>query len=331
MKLAVICSAHGFGHLGRQLAMLPMLQRSKDVKSVVLYTAVPEEVVRAWMPDAQVVPWQVDVGLLQKDSVREDPRGTLPLLARHCSEEKIEALADHLRGVDAVLVDVAPAGLEAARRAGCRSLAIGNFDWSWIYRHYPVLSLWSDRFAGWQAPHRGLSLWPGPGLSGFSSVEAGGLLARKAERAWRGPADKKKILVCFGGFGLQDLEQRLQPVPGVLYLLAPPMPRLDRPDCLYVDDVPFPELLAGADIVFSKPGYGILGECLRAGTPMLYLHRQGFPEAPFLERVMQTRGDVCVTGSLSTAIEQINSQKGPDPVDAPVERVADQVLHLLCS
>jgi hypothetical protein len=326
LKLAIVCSAHGFGHLGRQLALLPLLKARASVR---VFTAVPEAVVHNWAPDVQVVPWFVDVGLRQLDSIREDPEGTLPLLEQRCSEEKIDLLAAQLRGVDACLVDVAPAGLEAARRAGCRTLAMGNFDWAWIYRHYPVLSFWAERFAGWQAGHQGLSLWPGPGLQGFAATQQGGLLARRAERAWRGPLGKKTVLVCFGGFGLADLETFLPVIPGVVYLLAPPMPRLDRPDCIFVDDVPFPELLLGADVVFTKPGYGILGECLRAGVPMVFQHRAGFPEAPYLEAVMWSRGDVALQGSMAEALARIWSQQRPEVVDAPVERVGERVRELL--
>ena len=326
MKLAILCSAHGFGHLGRQLALLPHLQLRASVE---VFTTVPEVVVHNWAPSARVVPWSMDVGLRQLDSTHEDPAGTLPLLEERCSEEQIDQLAARLRGVEACLVDVAPAGLEAARRAGCRTLAVGNFDWAWIYAHYPVLADWAQRFSGWQAGHRGLSLWPGPGLHGFAATQQAGLLARRAERAWRGPAGKKTVLVCFGGFGLAKLEQVLPLIPGVVYVLAPPMPRLDRPDCIFVDDVPFPELLLGADVVFTKAGYGILGECLRAGVPMVFQHRAGFPEAPSLEAVMRARGDVELQGSMQAALEKIWSRPRPEPLDAPTERIAEQVRNML--
>ncbi len=326
MKLAILCSAHGFGHLGRQLALLPYLQSQASVQ---VFTAVPEGVVHNWAPEARVVPWSMDVGLRQLDSTHEDPEGTLPLVVERCAEEKIDLLAEQLRGVDACVVDVAPAGLEAARRAGCRTLAVGNFDWAWIYGHYPVLRDWAKQFADWQAGHVGLSLWPGPGLQGFAKVQAGGLLARRAERAWRAPRSSKTVLVCFGGFGLADLESFLPAIPRVTYVLAPPMPRLSRPDCLYVDDVPFPELLLGADVVFTKAGYGILGECLRAGVPMVFQHRAGFPEAPSLETVMRARGDVELQGSMPEALDKIWSRQRPEPVDAPVERVAEQVWNML--
>ena len=113
MRVAIVVSAHGFGHLARQLAVGEALASSGA--RPVYFTAVPEPVVRADTRDAQVVPWMVDVGIVQRDSLTEDVPATVERLGARCADDRIDALAERLRGMDRVVVDVAPAALEDAR------------------------------------------------------------------------------------------------------------------------------------------------------------------------------------------------------------------------
>lgn len=286
MKLAIVCSAHGFGHLTRQLAVAEAL-RAEGVDPAI-FTAAPPSIVEATLPSPRLRPWVVDVGIAQRDSLTEDLDETLRRLDEVCSERQIDALAEELGGFDRVVVDTAPAGLEAARRAGVEAIAVGNFEWAWLYGQYPRLRQWAARFEAWQRPHLGLELWPGPGLQAFRSVERFGLVARQREPH---ALPQGSVLVSFGGFGLADLDARLPEVPGVTWVISPPMTRLERPDVLWVEDVPYPALVAGAELVLTKPGYGILAEAMSTGTPIAYLDRGAFPEAASLVAVLEERGD----------------------------------------
>lgn len=287
--IALVCSAHGFGHVARQLALGQALVARGAELSVL--TAAPPALVAETLPGVTVHPWAVDVGISQPDSLTEDLLATRTLLDQRCSDAAIDALARHLDRYDRVVVDIAPAALEAARRAAVPALAVGNFDWAWIYRHYPALTDWAARLSGWQAPHPAVALRPGPDLTGFAHTTTMGLLGRVAPAH---PLPPRSVLVSFGGLGLRHLDRALPRLPGVTWVLAPPCPRLARPDCLYVEDVAYPALVAGAAAVFTKPGYGILAECSLAGTPIAWVPRGAFPEAPFLTRAMAARGDQAV-------------------------------------
>lgn len=281
----------------------------------VFFTAAPEPLIRATLPAAEVRQWVVDVGLVQSDGLHADVEATRELLDRVCSDQAIDRLAIALSGFDRAVVDCAPAALEACRRAKVPALAVGNFDWAWIYRHYPPLAGWAECFAAWQAPHPAISLTPGPGMRGFASETPWGAVGRvRPPHRAVGP-DEKGVLVSFGGFGLSDLERRLPIIPGVRYILSAPMPRLDRPDCVRVDGVPYPALVAGADAVFTKPGYGILTEASLAGTPIVWVDRSDWPESAYLEVEMWRRGDVKVTDGLVRALSKLWSW--PPPIPAP--------------
>ncbi len=337
MRVAIVCSAHGFGHVTRELVIAEALEARGA--EVVLFTAAPAAIVGA----RPVVPWVADVGIAQRDSLTEDVDATLARLEEVASEARVDALAAALAGFDRVVVDVAPPALEAARRAGVPALAVGNFDWAWIYRHYPPLTGWAARFAAWQAPHPGLFLAPGPGMHGFASVEGFGIVGRRGPRdvggAPRGGSApppheehvERTVLVCFGGFGLDGVDGWLPRMPGVTWIVAPPMPRIARPDVRYVDDVPFPALVAGADALLTKPGYGILAEATLAGTPIVWVERGTFPEAPHLEVAMRARGDVKVEGTGAAAVAAALVARWARPRPAPARsdapgRVAARIL-----
>lgn len=325
-RVALVCSAHGFGHTTRQLALAAALRRLGA--EPVLFSAAPRALVDERLPGLELRPWWVDVGIAQRDSVHEDLPRTLALLAERCAEAAVDRLAAALAGFDRVVVDTAPAGLEAARRAGVPALAVGNFDWPWIYRHYPELSALAERLAHWQAAHVGLQITPGPGLSGFQAVERFGLLG-KPSSPMRLASEGRTVLVSFGGFGLDAVDQLLPVMSGVTWVLAPPMLRLHRPDVIYAEGLPFPALVAGADAVLTKPGYSIFAEAALAGTPLVWISRGAFPEAPAIEAAMRERGDVKVgEGGVGQALEQVWSRPRAEPVDGgEADRLAGRVLR----
>jgi hypothetical protein len=286
VRVALVCSAHGLGHVARQLALgRALVEEGADVTVV---TAAPAAFVADTLPEAAVLPWVVDVGIAQRDSLHEDLAETRRRLDTVASEAAIDRLADALRDFDRVVADTAPTALEAARRAGVSVVAVGNFDWAWTYEAYPELADWATRFRAWQAPHTGLSLSPGPGLTGFAVTEEFGPLGRSAPPAGLPPCS---VLVSFGGFGLDAMDALLPEIPGVTWVAAAPTSLPARPDCRVVSGVPYPALVAGADAVFTKPGYGILVEAMLSGARLVWVDRGAFPEAAHLARAMAARRD----------------------------------------
>jgi hypothetical protein len=108
---------------------------------------------------------------------------------------------------------------------------------------------------------------------------------RKAEvlRRLGVPGGARLVLVTFGGMGL-DTEGRWPRLPRIQWLLAAGC-GYRRPDCHRLDavGVPFVDLMASADLVVTKPGYGTFTEAACNGTAVLYARRQDWPESPHLE------------------------------------------------
>jgi hypothetical protein len=112
------------------------------------------------------------------------------------------------------------------------------------------------------------------------------------------------------------------------------MAPLHREDALFVTGIPYPSLVATVDAVLTKPGYGIYTEAALAGTPLIWLDRGAFPEAPWLEDAMRARGDVKVgtvdgqdlPAQIAGALALRWAGGAPLPVDADgAERIVDRV------
>ena len=78
MRIAAVCSAHGFGHLTRQLALAARWQAAGA--EVTFFSAAPRAILDESLPGARLRPWTVDVGIRQHDSLTEDLPETLRLL-----------------------------------------------------------------------------------------------------------------------------------------------------------------------------------------------------------------------------------------------------------
>jgi len=88
-------------------------------------------------------------------------------------------------------------------------------------------------------------------------------------RAMDVPDDRLLVLVSFSGRGLDLPLERIAHDEG-LTILSPPA-ALPRP-------LEYQDLVAAADLVISKPGYGIVSECVANGTPLMYTSRGQFVE-----------------------------------------------------
>jgi hypothetical protein len=360
---AFVTTAHGYGHAGRQMEVIRTLLARHPAARAVVLSAAPDAIFhdylggdREVMGRVTLVPFRADVGIVQRDGITMDRDGTLRALADAFGDEVgavdrlASVLASHRPAV--VVGDVPAVAFAAAARIGVPSVAVGNFDWAWIYGSYaerdPAFAPWERLCARWQSRATvAVHLEPGPPLTGFPRVVEGGLLARAllveagGIRARLGvPAGHRAVLASFGGHGLHDAARRIPVLPGVTWIVAGPMEDLGRPDTRFARDVPYLALLAACDAVFTKPGYGIVSEAARHRTRLLYTDRGDFPEYPWLVRWMHEQvpaayvpsaelgtegGAVCV----AAALEGLFAQPERWPEGAPgAERVAEVVEGL---
>jgi hypothetical protein len=102
------------------------------------------------------------------------------------------------------------------------------------------------------------------------------------------PDDRPVTLVSFGGFGLEQLPlDRLDCLAdwsvlltsrGATAVTAPPGVHVVAEERLYGSGLRYEDLVYAADVVLTKPGYGIIADCVANDTAMLYTSRGRFAE-----------------------------------------------------
>jgi L-arabinokinase len=319
-------------------------------------------------------PLECDTGVVQLDSLTVDVAETLRQASTfHATfEERVAREADALRRWNATLVagDIPPLAFAAGRRAGVPSIALGNFSWDWIYESYeetPAMApaLVATVRAAYRQASLALRLPLHAGFEPFARVQDVPLIARRSLRTSEEvrdrfglPRDDVLVLPSFGGYGLRDVDVAAlsdlratvvatadlgaarrgdSPDTGRMSGLLPANVRLLPERDLHAAGFRYEDLVAAADVVITKPGYGIIAECAANDTALLYTPRGRFPEYDVLVREMPryvrcafiSNGDLCA-GRWQAAVDGVLRQPpvaGPDTSGA--ERVAEVLLAAL--
>jgi L-arabinokinase len=310
LTVALAVSGHGFGHAVRCAEVArALLERGARVK---LRTDAP-----TWLfpPAAEQLGspgWPLDVGVAQHDGLEldiDETRRRWTAFARELgtrAEAEARVLREHR--VDLVLGDIPPLAFVAAARAGLPAAALGNFSWDWIYAAWPdfesIVDVIRVAYAGADRLYRLPFHSTAPdALSAFARVEDVPLIARRAARprcqvrAELGlPARARVVLVSFGGFAAHGLDVRaLGRWADYTFVLTPPvaLTATDLPAnvvALNQSPADYVSLLGASDVVVTKPGYGIVADCLANRVAVLFTDRGPFREYDVLAEQLPRLG-----------------------------------------
>lgn len=349
-QIVFYISGHGLGHASRDLEVVESLvARRPDARIVVRSSASPWFFRTFAGGSIELQPAEVDTGVVQIDSLRLDEDETARRAATFYAafDERADAEAAVLTTLNASVVvgDVPPLAFAAADRARVPSIAISNFTWDWIYQGYPQFERLApgviDVIRGAYArTTRALRLPMHGGFEPMAGVTRDiPLIARHASqpttstrRRLRIADDAVMVLASFGGYGLQlpyDEIARDNRFTLVVtgHEMATNLP--DVGDVVIARDIPYADLVAAADVVVSKPGYGIVSECIANGTALLYTARGRFAEhevmVAAMPRVLRCRfipQEDLLAGRWAEAIDALVEQP------APAERVATNGSHV---
>jgi L-arabinokinase len=314
--LVYYISGHGFGHASRSIEVVNAVLERRPELPVHIRTAAPR-----WLFDLTVRgrftfdAVTTDPGVVQHDSLSLDAVETVRRADAYV--DGLAAAAGHeaqvLRDLDAafVVADIPPLGLEAARLADVPATALGNFTWDWIYRDYPGGGAAADAIGEvYRRAQRAFRLPLAGGFETFAEVTDLPFIARHARhspadtRARLGLPEGRLALVSFGGYGVSGIDlDALSRTAGWTLLVSASVPfgpdgvplgsarargalfPLDEP-AMYAEGLRYQDVVAAVDVVVTKPGYGIISECLANDTALLYTDRGHFIEYDVLVREM---------------------------------------------
>lgn len=306
-RLLAAVSHHGLGHLAQAAPVLNALHATRPDLEFLIWSGVPNAALAARVTAPfELRPEPADVGLAMHDAVRVDlARSRDAYLEFHQDwEARVAREADWLRvqRVDAVLADVACLPLAAAARAGLPGVALCSLNWVDIAAAYlaeqpgmaRVLEQMAAAYRSAQVFLRATPAMPMGWLDNLETVPpiaARGVDGRVELRARLGLAESQRLVLI--GFG------------GIAHQAAAPLPLLDGVCWLTPDDWPagradlisfsraglsFIDLVASADALVTKVGYGSFVEAAAASLPVLYIDRPDWPETPFLAAWLRDHG-----------------------------------------
>jgi hypothetical protein len=313
-RIVFYISGHGLGHASRTIEVIRALVQREPAAAIAVRTSAPRHLFANTLGSpVEVAEVECDTGMVQIDSLHVDEAASVARAkAFHARlADRAAAEAAHLRntGVDLVVADIPPLAFAAAAAAGIPSVAISNFTWDWIYAGYPEQSpgeLVDQIRSLQQTAHTALRLPISGGFAGLEKVtRAIPFVARHSKREpgevrrWLGLDETRRLLLLsFGGYGLADLNTaRVGALDGYDVVttdfpvqgcgIAEAKGIINLPERrLYGDGLRYEDLVRAADVVVTKPGHGIVSECIANDTAILYTSRGRFPEYDLFVRDM---------------------------------------------
>jgi L-arabinokinase len=323
--IAFYTSGHGFGHASRDIEVLNALGRLAPDVPVAVRTSAPKWLFDLTLTrPVDFTSRECDTGIAQIDSLSLDEAATVHRASAF--HERLDVMAraeaEWLQSIGAQLVvgDIPPLACAAGHAAGLPVVALGNFTWDWIYEGYrewlaPGSDLIEMLGEAYALADTALRL---PMHGGFETMRKVVDLPFIARRSSRTPADTRRhlglpldrplVLLSFGGYGLQRIDlgavgslagymvvvtadvtanRRANEVPsGSGSATFADNVRLVDEHGLYRDGLRYEDLVAAVDVVLTKPGYGIIAECVANDTAIVYTSRGHFVEYDVLVREM---------------------------------------------
>lgn len=356
--IAYYITAHGYGHTTRSLPVIRALKRASADLDIHIRSVTPQRFFDDLGFPVFYHHGSIDVGFLQRDGLEMDVEGTFyACQALHDRMPRLieEELAFIRReNVRLILGDIPPLCFEVAARASLPSVAVTNFTWDWIYRSYlddrsSFLRLIQELEGFYRRATLALCLPYSCDMEVFAEkvpipliVRTSRLSQDEARRRFGLALNAKIVLVSFGGYGLERMPwERLERLGDFFFVSTAATPKKGKNFIILPEALPhYVDLVRAADVVISKPGYGIVADVIAHRTPILYTSRGKFPEYPFLVQALSDWAtsefipqEEVLQGNLGPYLMRL-LEKNPNwpavPLDG-AEVAARKVLELLLS
>jgi hypothetical protein len=339
LHIVVDISGHGYGHAGMTVPLIARLHELSAGVRITVRSSLPAQALRERIDVsfnlapppydpalAMFSPFDVDVATTARDYQE--------LYARWDEVLALETTQLQALRADLVLANIPFMSLAAAQKCGIPAIALSPLNWADIYKalcgHEPnAAEIHRRLLESYRSARVYLQPTPTMPMDDLDNRQRIGPLARvvaprrAALEALAGGASERFVVISFGGipgrpaFALPQLS-------GVRWFV-PDNYAIARADITRHADsgLPFIELLASADAVVTKPGYGMFTEAACNGVRVAYLPRADWPEAPYLVDWLYTVSVACevneqmfMEGAIGPQILELLARPAPARVAA---------------
>ena len=358
ISVAYFISGHGYGHAVRSGQVIRRLKEACPELEFHVRTTAPRRFLLDLPFPVAYEERLIDAGIVQRDSLQMNIEETLH--ACESLHERLPALVEEnlafieQKKIRLVLGDIPPLCFEIASQASLPSVAIGNFRWDWVYRAYlpsfpSFLPLIREMESFYRKATLALSLPFSCDMEIFPNQKSIPLITRtssldkrEARRRFGLPATAIVVLISFGGFGLERIRwERLKQMEDFFFVTTGPAFKAEKNILILPDAQPhYEDLVRAADVVVSKPGYGIVSDIIAHRVRLLYTSRGDFPEYPFLVEMLNhwatsefISQEELLRGNMGVYLKTL-LDKQPNWPEVPLngaEAAAEKILGLLSS
>jgi hypothetical protein len=306
-SIAYYISAHGYGHGVRSCNIIQAINEHYPHLTIHVISELPESFLSGQIDLKRNIlrSRSFDVGMTQIDSIRVDVPSTLARIKRFYSRRKErvarEAAFLEKQRIGLIVVDIPALPIEAAAGIGIPRLAVGNFAWDWIYSEFiaedaawqTIVDMLHEEYAQTDLL---LRLPFCERMQAFPRIEDIPLVAfpgkeHKNEISRLTGCDPKKKWILLSFTTLELGEQALKKVERIkeyeFFTVSPLEWQRKNIHPLHRGQMAFADILASMDAVISKPGFGILSDCIANKKPLIYADRSRFREYPILVNAIQ--------------------------------------------
>ncbi|XDD55174.1 glycosyl transferase [Leptospira sp. WS4.C2] len=297
MKIYFYISGHGFGHISRSGNIIKRLLAAEFIDEIHLIST-RITFLDFTHPKLKTRNLKLDVGVSQKNSLSIDLQTTKEELQdfeknkNHLLKEETEYCKKN--NISLILTDSSSFPITIALETGIQSIFLGNFTWDFIYKNYAKDDAYFGNLGEQLQVEYGFATealilpfsCPMPAFLDSTNI---GLVGRKptlskdlTRQKFGFKDDTTYILLSFGAYGLEGTQLQTKNLNPSIQLVAYGVPGIQTEGILVPEVSHYPDLVAAADYVCTKPGYGILAECYYAKTPILYTDRGDFSEYLYL-------------------------------------------------
>ncbi len=311
--LVVSISGHGFGHVAQTAPVLNALHAQMPQLRITVRSSVTIEHLHAriHIPFTHL-PSEGDIGMMMTSPLEVDvTQSRAAYHAFHADWEKRvadEACLLKKLHADMVFSNAGYLPLAGAQRAGILNAALCSLNWADIYRHYctptgtptdahisqQIQRCYADADAFLRATP-GMAMDDLANLIPVAPIAAVGENRRDELNRHLGlSGDEKLVLVSMGGIQSRLPVDNWPRIDGVRYLVQANW-QTRHPDAIAIESMPlcFSDLLASADALLCKPGYGSFVEAACCGVPVIYAGRPDWPESVALTEWLTKNGKSC--------------------------------------
>ena len=300
-NLYVVISAHGYGHLSQ---IAPVINGLHDCVSG-LHITVQTEIPRALIENRLTCPFEqvrhtADIGMLMSGPtvIRwEDSLHAYQAFHRDWDVHLHAQTALFSRHrPDLVLTDIPYLPIEAARALGIPVVAYSSLNWLDIIEvNDAIAARMRSELEVMRRAYRQAACFiqPAPSMPMpwvKNRREVGPVMLVGENVRTRLDADlglvpgDRLVLISLGGIPLDSPLEQWPVIPGVQWVIADSS-AVRREDVHVWDEkrYRFVDMLASADLVITKPGYGMFTEIAAVGVPALNIARPDWGESAVLE------------------------------------------------